>query len=80
LAVFHISRQLFATGLFPDIEKAIGRPGTQINQGIGSYVGYAGDHTSEALNAYLGSGAQQFLVDRDGELWLITIRTATRPS
>jgi len=60
--LFTITAMEFRVGLFPDIEQAIASPGTEIRY-HGPYLRHTDFTTSDALNALLASGAQDFFVE-----------------
>jgi hypothetical protein len=71
--LFYISPTEFRVGLFQDIARAIGRPGTGIEKSIGRYVIHRDFRTSELLNRHLESRPKGFLVETDGGLYAVTI-------
>ena len=81
-ALFPIEEMEFRVGLFTDIEKATDNPGEEFDK-AGKYIIHSDYTTSQALNAYLGSGPKTFHVERRGEVYEMTITkpaNARRPS
>jgi hypothetical protein len=72
--LFHISDMEFKVGLFPDIEKAIASPGTEIDKSIGTYITHRDYDTSRRLNEFLADERDAtFYVERGGQCWKLTI-------
>jgi hypothetical protein len=69
---FQISSEEFNFGLFPDIEKAIHEPGTEIRF-WGNYISHRDYDTSKRINEYLSRGNTQFYVIAGGKIYLMTI-------
>lgn len=76
LPLFDIADGEMASGIFPDIEKALAAPGVEIDKSIGKYIVHRDYRNSEKLNAYFAAGAREFLVRFRGELYRIEIRYA----
>ena len=74
LPLFSIAEAEMASGIFPDIAKALAAPGTEINKTIGRYMLHDTYANSHALNAHLASGGREFLVRYRGETWRIELR------
>ncbi len=70
--VFEISVDEFRFGLFPDIEAAIAKPGTEIHFG-GKYITHRDFTTSRKLNDYLEAGNATFIVKSEKGLFLLTL-------
>ena len=70
--LFSIADDEFAYGLFPDIERAIAKPGERVHLS-GSYFPYPGYTTSKRLNEFLATGATRYFVKAHGRCWLMTI-------
>ena len=62
-----------ASGVFPDIEKAIASPGTEIDKS-GRYIVHRDYTTSARLNAWLDGGAREFVVRFRGATYRIEVR------
>jgi hypothetical protein len=71
--LFEISDMELDAGLFPDIDAALGSPGTRVDKSLGKYVTHRDFETSEKVNAYLDTGATVFLVRARGRVWEISI-------
>jgi hypothetical protein len=71
--LFHISAEELKSGLFPDIEKAIATPLTEVDKSMGSYVTHRDYSTSRQLNAYLDAGHSAFFVETGGVCWHLKI-------
>jgi hypothetical protein len=69
---FRISDQEFLVGLFQDIERALGRPGEEI-EFFGRYVRHRDFATSQALNAYLKDRPEGFLLEAGGRTYAMAI-------
>lgn len=69
---FAISEQEFLVGLFQDIERALGRPGDEI-EFFGRYTRHRDFNTSEALNAYLKDHPEGFVLDAGGHIYALAI-------
>lgn len=70
--VFDISKDEFRFGLFPDIEKAIAKPGTEVHFS-GNYITHQDFDTSRRLNEHLAAGNSSFIVKTDKGMFLLTI-------
>jgi hypothetical protein len=73
VAVFEIVEPEMASGVFPDIEKAIASPGTEIDKS-GRYIVHRDYTTSARLNAWLDGGAREFVVRFRGATYRIEVR------
>jgi hypothetical protein len=73
-ALFSIAREEMASGVFPDIEKAVATPGEEIDHDTGGYLIHRDYTTSARLNAYLKTGKTQFYVRYLGETYEMTIK------
>ena len=62
LPLFEIAEAEMASGIFPDIEKALAAPGSEVERSLGKYVVHNDYTTSRGLNAHLATGAREFLV------------------
>jgi hypothetical protein len=71
---FDIADGEMASGVFPDIERALRSPGTEIDKSMGKYVVHRDYGNSEKLNAYLSSGGREFLVRYRGQTYRVEIR------
>ena len=72
--IFRISDEEFRVGLFQDIERAIGHPGSAEDRG-GTYVRHQDYDTSEKLNAYLDERRDAtFYVDGLGGCWQLAVK------
>jgi hypothetical protein len=76
LPLFAIADTEMASGIFPDIEKALSAPGSEIDKSMGAYVVHNDYASSRKLNAHLASGAREFLVRFRGETYRIEVRHA----
>jgi hypothetical protein len=74
--VFSIADAEMASGIFADIEKAIGAPGTEIDKAMGKYIVHDHYTNSAALNAHLAAGARAFFVRYRGEIYRLELRYA----
>ena len=72
--LFEIAEAEMKSGIFPDIEQAIDRPGKAIDKTIGNYVIHRDYETSAALNALLKRGATEFRLRYRGTTYEITIK------
>lgn len=70
--IFKITKEEFAFGLFPDIEKALQKEGEEIHF-WGNYIRHRDYDTSDKINAYLSKGHSSFYVMTDGRAYLLTI-------
>jgi hypothetical protein len=76
LPLFDIAEAEMASGIFPDIEKALAAPGTEIDKSMGKYIVHNDYANSRQLNAHLAGGAREFLVRFRGENYRIELRHA----
>lgn len=76
LPLFEIAEAEMASGIFPDIEKALAAPGSEIDKSMGKYIVHNDYATGRALNAHLASGAREFLVRFRGVTYRMEIRHA----
>jgi hypothetical protein len=72
--LFDISDDQFTVGLFPDIERAIAMPGTDVDKSMGSYITHREYRTSAQINEWIDGGHDQFSVRARGACWRLTIR------
>ena len=70
--VIDITETQFQVGLFPDIEKAIAAPGTEVDKD-GSYIVHRDYTTSQQLNARIDAGDRSFTIRTRGACWRLTI-------
>jgi hypothetical protein len=73
-ALFSIAREEMASGIFPDIEKAVARPGEEIDHDTDGYLTHRDYTTSARLNSYLQTGKMQFYVRYLGDIYEMTIK------
>ncbi len=73
LPLFEIAELEMASGVFPDIEKAIASPGTEIDNPNSRYVIHRDYETSAKLNALLATGAQRYRVRYQGQVYELVI-------
>ena len=73
-ALFSIAKGEMEAGLFQDIERAIARPGAEIDKTSDDYYTHLGYSTSARLNAFLKTGKTKFYVRYLGETYELTIR------
>ncbi|MGQ0752562.1 MAG: hypothetical protein ACT4PS_18700 [Betaproteobacteria bacterium] len=76
LPLFDIDDAEMASGVFPDIEKALAAPGEEIERSMGRYIAHDHYDNSRRLNAHLAGGAREFLVRYRGTTWRLEIRHA----
>ena len=69
-----ISDEEFRYGLFPDIEAAIEKPGTEVDKSMGAYVTHRDYTTSKRINDYLNEGQSRFVVRAHGACWRMSVR------
>lgn len=74
LPTFEIAEPEMASGIFPDIERAVASPGTEVEKSMGRYIVHRDYTTSARLNALLDSGARAFVVRYRGAAYRIEIR------
>jgi len=60
-------------GLFPDIERAVARPGQPVKKSMGAYVTHRDYSTSRQINEYLDARHPSFTVRAQGTCWLLAI-------
>jgi hypothetical protein len=72
-ARIRITDEQFRVGLFQDIERAIARPGEEVDKDMGRYIAHRDYGTSEALNALLDKGESELFVEARGACWRLTI-------
>jgi hypothetical protein len=73
LPLFEIAELEMASGVFPDIEKAIASPGTEIDDPNSRYVIHRDYENSAKLNALLATGAQRYQVRYRGQVYELVI-------
>lgn len=61
------------SGVFPDIEKALAAPGTEIDKSLGSYIIHRDYENSAKLNAYLDADGRTFYVTYDHTTYQVTV-------
>jgi hypothetical protein len=74
LPLFEIAEAEMASGVFPDIEKALAAPGTEIDKSMGKYIVHNDYANSRKLNAHLAGGTREFLVRFRDETYRIELR------
>lgn len=74
LPVFEIAEAEMASGVFPDVEKAIATPGAEIDKSMGRYIIHRDFANSERLNAHFAGGGRDFVVRFRGETYRIEVR------
>lgn len=72
LPVFAIADGEMASGVFPDIEKALATPGEAIEKDIGRYVIHRDYQNSARLNAFFGDGGTRMVVRYRGRDYEVT--------
>jgi hypothetical protein len=70
--VFEITSDEFRFGLFPDIEAALAKPGTEVAF-HGKYIRHRDFGTSDRLNEYLDSGSRSFIEKHNRALYRISV-------
>lgn len=73
IPAFDIEPMQFTVGLFPDIERAIATPGTEVEKDWTGYIIHDDYDTSQKLNAFLETGAARFYIRYDNQIFEITI-------
>ena len=73
LPLFEIADAEMASGIFPDIEKALASPGEEVERSMGKYIIHDHYDTSRRLNAHLAGGAREFLVRYRGTTWRLEV-------
>jgi hypothetical protein len=73
LPLFEIADAEMASGIFPDIEKAIAEPGAEIDRSMGKYIVHDHYANSRRLNEHLAGGAREFLVRYRGATYRVEI-------
>ena len=71
-ALFSVARDEMASGVFPDIEEAIARPGEEIDKSSEYHI-HRDYSTSARLNKFIKTGKTRFYVDYLGETYELTI-------
>ena len=71
LPAFEIPARYLDAGLFQDIAKAVGSPGSAVRTGLGTYLAYGNDDLGPRLKAFREGGGNRFAVRIDGRLFLI---------
>lgn len=74
LPVFEIAEAEMASGVFPDIEKAIAAPGEEIDKSMGNYIIHRDYANSAKLNTHFSGGGRDFLVRFRGQTYRIEVR------
>lgn len=68
-------------GLFPDLERAMAAPGTEVDKGFSRYIRHRDYANSERLNALLDAGTRELLIAHGGRVYhfqLLPQENATR--
>ena len=73
-ALFSIAKEEMESGIFQDIEKAVAKPGEEIDHDSNPYLTHRDYTTSARLNSYLEKGKMQFYVRFLGETYEMTIK------
>lgn len=74
LPLFDVAEAELASGIFPDIERALQNPGAEIDKSMGKYVIHRDYSNSEKLNAFLSGGGHEFLVRYRSQIYRVEIR------
>jgi len=74
LPLFEIADAEMASGIFPDLERALASPGVEIRKSMGRYIVHSDYDTSGRLNAYLDGGGREFLVRFKGARYRVEVR------
>lgn len=74
LPVFDVAEAEMASGIFSDLDKAVAKPGTEIDTSTGRYLIHDHYTTSARLNAHLDGGGREFVLRYRGETYRIEIR------
>jgi len=62
------------SGVFPDIEKALAAPGTEVDKRMGSYIIHRDYENSAKLNAYFDGEGRTFYVTYDEVTYAVTVQ------
>jgi hypothetical protein len=73
-ALFEVPKGEMDSGVLPDVEKAIAKPGEEIDKYTDGYLIHRDYSTSARLNAYLATGKTQFYVRYLGQTYELTIK------
>ena len=73
-ALFSIAKGEMESGIFPDIERAIAKPGEEIDKNSDVYLTHRDYSTSGRLNTFLNTGKKQFYVRYLGATYELTIK------
>jgi hypothetical protein len=79
LPVFEIADAEMASGVFPDLQRALGSPGAEVEKSMGRYVVHRDYTNSARLNAFVDGGGREFLVRFRGATYRVEIRPGTPP-
>ena len=71
--LFDIAEAEMASGIFNDLEQAIGAPGRAVRKSPYEYIVHRDYDNSRRLNAYLGGGGRAFFVRFRGRLYRLDI-------
>jgi hypothetical protein len=74
LPLFEIEGAEMASGVFPDLERALASPGTDVPKFTGRYVARGTSTTSARLNEHVERGGREFLVRFGGTTYRVEIR------
>ena len=72
LPVFAIAEGEMASGVFPDIEKAVATPGEAVEKGMGRYVIHRDYQNSATLNEFFNAGGTRMIVRYQGHDYEVT--------
>ena len=72
LPVFAIADDEMASGVFPNIEKAVATPGKAVKKGMGRYVIHRDYQNSEELNNFSDAGGTRIVVRYQGHDYEVT--------
>jgi hypothetical protein len=75
--LYAITEEEFSVGLFPDLERALDRPGTSVEKHTGRYIVHDRFETSRRLNAFLAGGGHEFFVERGEHVFAVTLGVGT---
>ncbi|MBI2204789.1 MAG: hypothetical protein HYU41_13140 [Candidatus Rokubacteria bacterium] len=72
--LFEVADAEMASGVFPDLERAVANPGAEVDRPMGAYLVHRDYTTSARLNDFLARGGRDFLLRFKGVTYRIELR------
>lgn len=71
--IFVIASDEMRSGIFPDIQQAIGQPGNPVKKSMGQYIIHRDYNNSQRLNSFLNTGEKIFYIRYEGSTYELKV-------